>query len=303
MTAMTADTRRLALTAMTDDRGLDVLVVGGGVTCAGIALDAATRGLRVGIVDAQDWGAGTSSRSSKLVHGGLRYLQMLDVKLVTEALAERGLLIDRLAPHLVRAVPFLYPLQHWGETFRGREVILRVDLGSGRGHHDKVRTGGAGSKFGLSLDQLDEFRTLARGLDLAVVGLHAHLGSGILDASHWREVYAQLAALAQRFERIEIINIGGGLGVPPRPGDAPLDLAALDALLGEIKSAYPQFQLWMEPGRYLVADAGVLLARATQTKRKGDYRYVGVETGMNSLIRPSLRKLQSKSSVPKPRLT
>lgn len=212
--------------------------------------------------------------------------------------AERLLFTPNFAPQAEYAAAFergarvtldnLYPLQHWGETFRGREVILRVDLGSGRGHHDKVRTGGAGSKFGLSLDQLDEFRTLARGLDVAVVGLHAHLGSGILDASHWREVYAQLAALAQRFERIESINIGGGLGVPPRPGDAPLDLAALDALLGEIKSAYPQFQLWMEPGRYLVADAGVLLARATQTKRKGDYRYVGVETGMNSLIRPAL---------------
>jgi bifunctional diaminopimelate decarboxylase / aspartate kinase len=182
----------------------------------------------------------------------------------------------------------LHPLRHWGETFRGREVILRVDLGAGRGHHDKVRTGGAGSKFGLSLDQVEEFRQLARSCGVAVSGLHAHLGSGILDAGHWREVYAQLAALAQRFTRIESINIGGGLGVPARPGDAPLDLAALDAQLVEIKSAYPQFQLWMEPGRYLVADAGVLLARVTQTKRKGDYSYVGVETGMNSLIRPAL---------------
>lgn len=182
----------------------------------------------------------------------------------------------------------LHPLQQWGETFRGREVMLRVDLGSGRGHHDKVRTGGAGSKFGLSLDQLDEFRRLARELDLAVVGLHAHLGSGILDSGHWREVYAQLAALAQGFNRVEAINIGGGLGVPSQPLDTPLDLAALDAQLAEIKAAYPQFELWLEPGRYLVADAGVLLARVTQLKRKGDYRYVGVDTGMNSLIRPAL---------------
>ncbi|WP_052466761.1 glycerol-3-phosphate dehydrogenase/oxidase [Mobilicoccus massiliensis] len=94
---------------------VDVLVVGGGVTGAGIALDAAGRGLDVALVEAQDWGAGTSSRSSKLVHGGLRYLQMLDFKLVAEALVERGLLLDRLAPHLVRAVPFLYPLEHQWE--------------------------------------------------------------------------------------------------------------------------------------------------------------------------------------------
>ncbi|WP_420111039.1 FAD-dependent oxidoreductase, partial [Pseudactinotalea sp.] len=73
---------------MSDDAGLDVLVIGGGVTGAGIALDAATRGLRTGIVEAQDWASGTSSRSSKLVHGGLRYLQMLDFHLVHEALNE-----------------------------------------------------------------------------------------------------------------------------------------------------------------------------------------------------------------------
>ncbi|MDN5762651.1 MAG: glycerol-3-phosphate dehydrogenase/oxidase [Microlunatus sp.] len=113
MTALTAKGRSTAIEAMSDGAGLDILVIGGGVTGAGIALDAATRGLRVGVVDAQDWASGTSSRSSKLVHGGLRYLQMLDFKLVTEALAERGLLIDRIAPHLVRPVPFLYPLHAW----------------------------------------------------------------------------------------------------------------------------------------------------------------------------------------------
>jgi diaminopimelate decarboxylase/aspartate kinase len=182
----------------------------------------------------------------------------------------------------------LHPLEHWGESFAGRDVILRVDLGVGRGHHDKVRTGGAGSKFGLDLSQVDTFRELARRHGARVTGLHAHLGSGILDAAHWREVYAQLAALAQRFSRIESINIGGGLGVPARHDEAPLDLAALDAALAEIKRAYPQFALWLEPGRYLVADAGVLLARVTQTKRKGDYRYVGLDAGMNALIRPAL---------------
>lgn len=89
---------------------LDVLIVGGGVTGAGAALDAATRGLSVGIVEMRDWSAGTSSRSSKLIHGGLRYLEMFDFNLVSEALRERGLLLQRLAPHLVRPVKFMYPL-------------------------------------------------------------------------------------------------------------------------------------------------------------------------------------------------
>lgn len=89
---------------------LDILIVGGGVVGAGAALDAVTRGLSVGIVEARDWASGTSSRSSKLIHGGLRYLEMLDFALVQEALQERGLLIQQIAPHLVRPVPFLYPL-------------------------------------------------------------------------------------------------------------------------------------------------------------------------------------------------
>ena len=109
--ALTRQTRTAALAAMTDDEGLDVLVIGGGVTGAGIALDATTRGLRTGIVEMQDWAAGTSSRSSRLVHGGLRYLYNLDFGLVAEALSERGLLLEKTAPHLVTAQPFLWPLK------------------------------------------------------------------------------------------------------------------------------------------------------------------------------------------------
>src|SRR5665213_3743223 len=90
---------------------LDVLVIGGGVVGAGSALDAVTRGLTVGLVEARDFASGTSSRSSKLVHGGIRYLEQLDFRLVREALTERGLLLQRIAPHLVKPVRFLYPLK------------------------------------------------------------------------------------------------------------------------------------------------------------------------------------------------
>jgi glycerol-3-phosphate dehydrogenase len=102
---------------------LDVLVVGGGITGAGAALDAASRGLRVGLVESRDLAAGTSSRSSKLIHGGLRYLEQGDFKLVKEALRERDLLVSRLAPHLVRPVPFLYPLY--------KKVVERPYVGAG----------------------------------------------------------------------------------------------------------------------------------------------------------------------------
>jgi glycerol-3-phosphate dehydrogenase len=133
------------------DTELDVLVIGGGVVGAGAALDAATRGLSVGLVEARDFASGTSSRSSKLIHGGLRYLEMLDFRLVAEALAERGLLIETLAPHLVRPVPFLYPLKHrgWERLYAGSGVALYDTLallsGRSRGvpHHRHLTRSGA----------------------------------------------------------------------------------------------------------------------------------------------------------------
>ncbi len=100
----------LAATAGDDRAELDVLVVGGGMVGVGTALDAVSRGLSTGLLEQRDLASGTSSRSSKLVHGGLRYLEMFDFALVREALEERGLHLTRLSPHLVKPVPFLYPL-------------------------------------------------------------------------------------------------------------------------------------------------------------------------------------------------
>lgn len=113
--------RALELLAASASDPLDVLVVGGGVTGAGIGLDAAARGLRVGLVERSDFASGTSSKSSKLVHGGLRYLERGDLRLVREAVAERDLL-RRLAPHLVEAVPFIVPAG-------GRRMRARMGAG------------------------------------------------------------------------------------------------------------------------------------------------------------------------------
>jgi len=110
------------LTRLATER-FDVLVIGGGVTGAGTALDAASRGLRVALVEARDLASGTSSRSSKLIHGGLRYLEQFDFKLVYEALRERDLLVSKLAPHLVKPVSFLYPLY--------KKVVERPYVGAG----------------------------------------------------------------------------------------------------------------------------------------------------------------------------
>ena len=112
----------------------DILVVGGGVTGTGAALDAASRGLSVALIEARDYAAGASSKSSKLIHGGLRYLEMLDFGLVREALRERRLLLTELAPHLVRPVPFLWPLTHrgWERPYVGAGLLLYDSLGGRR---------------------------------------------------------------------------------------------------------------------------------------------------------------------------
>lgn len=121
-TKLGPEERAAAIEAL-KNKELDVLVVGGGIVGSGAALDAITRGLSTGILEARDWASGTSSRSSKLVHGGIRYLEQLDFRLVREALIERGLLLQRIAPHLVKPVRFLYPLN--------RPVFERLYIGAG----------------------------------------------------------------------------------------------------------------------------------------------------------------------------
>jgi glycerol-3-phosphate dehydrogenase len=143
------DERAAALTALTRTEQ-QVLVVGGGVVGVGVALDAATRGLSAGLVEARDFGSGTSSRSSKLIHGGLRYLEQLNFGLVREALGERALLLERIAPHLVRPVSFLFPFTHhvWERAYVGTGVtaydLLGFSLGQSRGlptHRQLTRRG------------------------------------------------------------------------------------------------------------------------------------------------------------------
>ncbi|GAA3198884.1 hypothetical protein GCM10020255_102420 [Rhodococcus baikonurensis] len=118
-----------------EESELDVLVIGGGVVGAGSALDAATRGLKVGLVEARDFASGTSSRSSKLFHGGLRYLEQFNFALVFEALRERSLVLNSLCPHLAKPVPFIYPLE---------KLIDRPYVGLGIGVYDVM---GAGRGF------------------------------------------------------------------------------------------------------------------------------------------------------------
>ena len=127
---LNSDTRSLTLSRL-ESTQYDVLVIGGGVTGAGTALDAASRGLTVALVEMRDWAAGTSSRSGKMIHGGLRYLEQLNFKLVAEALRERGLMLQTLCPHLAKPLQFIYPFKHkyWERPYNGAGLVLYDTMG------------------------------------------------------------------------------------------------------------------------------------------------------------------------------
>jgi glycerol-3-phosphate dehydrogenase len=189
--------RAAAWTALGDGE-LDVLVIGGGVTGAGTALDAATRGLRTGLVEARDLASGTSSRSSKLFHGGLRYLEQLNFGLVAEALKERELMLTTLAPHLVRPVPFLYPLSHrgWERPYVAAGLALYDTMGGARSvpRQKHLSRGGALRRFpGLRRDALvgavqyydaqadDARHTLTVARTAAHYGAHVRSSTEVVD--------------------------------------------------------------------------------------------------------------------------
>jgi diaminopimelate decarboxylase/aspartate kinase len=151
-----------------------------------------------------------------------------------------------------------------------------------------VRTAGVHSKFGIPLFELDELDRLVKVAGCRVTGLHAHTGSGVFDVKNWAQVGQLLGDLSGRFPDVRVIDLGGGLGVPEKPGQVPVDLAQLQAVIDDLRTKWPQLGLWLEPGRFLVAQAGVLLAQVTQLKGKGAVQYIGIATGMNSLIRPAL---------------
>jgi diaminopimelate decarboxylase/aspartate kinase len=181
-----------------------------------------------------------------------------------------------------------YVLTAWPQLFRNHDIFVRIDTGVGRGHHTHVRTAGTRSKFGVPIAELREFTRRAHDAGVRIVGLQAHVGSGVFDVTSWEHTARLLAHAAQGSADLRVIDVGGGLGVPERPDQAGVDLARLDTLLLAVRAEHPQLEVWLEPGRYLVAAAGVLLARVTQLKAKGGVRFVGVTTGMNSLIRPAL---------------
>ena len=168
-----------------------------------------------------------------------------------------------------------------------RSVLERTALRQGRRIEleDETKTGAFPR---VPLAEVAELRELAARHQVRIVGLHAHPGSGIFDVASWADTAALLLEVAHQLPEVRCIDLGGGLGVSDSQQRAGVDLQQLGTALRAVRERRSEIEFWLEPGRYFVAAAGVLLARVTQTKTKDDNRFVGVATGMNSLIRPAL---------------
>ncbi|MGH8870097.1 MAG: glycerol-3-phosphate dehydrogenase/oxidase [Actinomycetes bacterium] len=237
---------------------LDVVVVGGGVVGAGTALDVATRGLTVGILEARDWASGTSSRSSKLIHGGLRYLEQLNVGLVREALAERGLLVQRLAPHLVRPVPFLFPLTHrgWERCYVGAGLALYDTLGYGTGHS-------RGLPHHRHLTRRQALRLAPALRSDALVGALQYYDAQVDDARHTLALVRTAAAYgAHTANRVQVV---GFLREGERvTGVRAIDLETAESFTVRARVVVNATGVWTDDTQAMVGGRGQISVRASK---------------------------------------
>jgi diaminopimelate decarboxylase/aspartate kinase len=180
------------------------------------------------------------------------------------------------------------PFEAWPEVFDGREVFLRVDPGRGASGRRFVRSAGPQSKLGISPSELERAHEAAVGAGARVVGLHAHAGSGLRTNETWRDIAKLLLPFVKRMPDVRVLDLGGGLGVPERWGHRRVNLAKVSAGLRAVRAEAPNLELWMEPGRFVVGRAGVLLAHVRDVVEKDGGTFITLDAGMSSLIRPAV---------------
>ena len=185
-------------------------------------------------------------------------------------------------------------LEAYGRAYPGADVCVRLNPKVGAGHHEHVITAGERSKFGIPVEQAADVRRVAEAHRLRIVGLHQHIGSGILDGARLWEATSVLLDAAVDFPDVRFINVGGGLGIPYRPDEAPLEAANFRSTVAEPLRAFarghlgPDVRFWFEPGRFLVAEAGTLLVRVNTLKAAYGRVYAGTDSGMGHLVRPTV---------------
>jgi diaminopimelate decarboxylase len=187
----------------------------------------------------------------------------------------------------------LYFLRRFGKEFPGKEICVRINPNVGAGHHNHVITGGPESKFGIHYSKIPEVTEIAGEAGLKIAGIHQHIGSGILDPDMFIKAMDVLLEVAILVKNLSFIDFGGGIGVPYRENEHRVDVGVLGKKITEdfrsfCRSYGKQLRLIIEPGRYIIAESGFLLATVTSVKEGERHRFVGIDTGFNHLIRPAM---------------
>ncbi len=189
----------------------------------------------------------------------------------------------------------LSQLERYGRLNPNSRVCFRVNPDVGAGHHSHVITGGPDSKFGIWADDVGKAFDIAAKHGLKVVGIHEHIGSGILETGKFIEAMNVLLSIVTKhkseLQHLEFVDFGGGIGVPYRPDQEPIDFQEFGAAVSKLFSSFcssfgKKLAMAIEPGRFLVAESGVLLCTVNTVKQTPKHKFVGVNTGFNHLIRP-----------------
>ena len=185
----------------------------------------------------------------------------------------------------------LKQLEIIGQTYPGHKICLRLNQGIGAGHHEHTITGGPNSKFGIDISEIDSVFEIVQKYHLQIIGIHQHIGSGFLDTVVYMKAVKALLTTAKLFKNLEFVDFGGGFGIAYTSEQKPLDMKKLGQYIsGELEkftALYKkQVRIFFEPGRYLVGESGVLLGTVTEIKKTPYHTFVGIDSGMNQLIRP-----------------
>ncbi|MGE5613846.1 MAG: diaminopimelate decarboxylase [Bacillota bacterium] len=203
-----------------------------------------------------------------------------------EYAAEKGVLVS---------CDSISQLRKYGSLFPGGKVAVRFNPGVGAGHHEKVITGGKNTKFGVGIDLIDEVKAILKEYGLKLSGINQHIGSLFMEADAYVEGVKQLLKVAEQFDELEFIDMGGGFGIPyhKQDGQERLNLKEvghkLDDTIGQwTAKTGRKLRIKIEPGRYIVAECGVLLGTVHSVKQSGNKTYIGTDIGFNVIARPVL---------------
>jgi len=184
-------------------------------------------------------------------------------------------------------------LERYGKKYPNTSVCVRINPNVGDGHHDHVITGGVESKFGIYISDIEKIHTIAKKHNLKIVGIHQHIGSNILNVESFKLAIDVILEQALNFENLDFIDIGGGIGVPYKPEEQKLDMEELKNIVNQKFKEFCEkygknVSLWIEPGRFLVAESGYLLVNVNTVKTNPCYKFVGTNSGFNHLVRPTM---------------